>query len=496
MMRILLLLSLAMSSFVSFGAEPAKADFLVQKTASPLISIRLMFKTGAAFDPKGKEGVAALTAALLAEGGSKTMPYEEIVRRMYPMATSFDWQVDKEMTVFTGTTHIENLQKYYALIKEMLLNPGFREEDFSRLRTDAINFLKVSLRDGNDEELGKERLYNIVYAGHPYAHHNIGAISSLEKMTIQDLKNFYSANYSQGNLLIGLAGALPPGFEEQVRKDFSVLPSGQIRQITFASPEITNGMRVEIIKRETRSTAFSLGFPIEVRRGHKDYAALALVSSWLGQHRSSNSHLYQRLREARGLNYGDYAYIEYFPRGMYQFRPDANLGRHSQIFQIWIRPVQPEHSVFALRGALYEFDKLVKNGLSKEAFESTRQFLGKFVNVLLQTQDDALGYAMDSRYYGIPEYDKYLKDELAKLTLEEVNAAIKRHLKPESLRVVIVTKDAEGLREALVSGKPSPITYNSPKSEEILEEDKIIEKFPIPVKLEQIAIVPVEEVFQ
>ncbi|MGU9560675.1 hypothetical protein ACQXW1_18255, partial [Lactiplantibacillus pentosus] len=76
-----------------------------------------------------------------------------------------------------------------------------------------------------------------------------------------------------------------------------------------------------------------------------------------GQHRSSNSYLYGQIREKRGLNYGDYAYIEYFPRGMYQFEPDPNLARKMQIFQIWIRPVEPQNANFALRAALYEYDK-------------------------------------------------------------------------------------------------------------------------------------------
>ena len=123
--------------------------------------------------------MAALTAAMLAQGGSRTMTYEQIVEAMYPMATSFGWQIDKEMTVFTGTTHVDNLDKYYGLISQMLLDPGFRADDFSRLKTDAVNFLKVSLRESNDEELGKEYLYNIIYDGHPYEHHNMGTVSSL-----------------------------------------------------------------------------------------------------------------------------------------------------------------------------------------------------------------------------------------------------------------------------------------------------------------------------
>ena len=88
---------------------------LLQPTKSPLVTFRILFNTGAAYDPVGKEGVASLTAALVAEGGSQRLTYEEIIKRMYPMATSFGWQVDKEMTVFTGTTHVDNLRSLLQL---------------------------------------------------------------------------------------------------------------------------------------------------------------------------------------------------------------------------------------------------------------------------------------------------------------------------------------------------------------------------------------------
>ena len=126
-------------------------------------------------------------------------------------------------------------------------------------------------------------------------------------------------------------------------------------------------------------------------RASPDYAALLLASSYLGQHRSSNGRLYDRMREKRGLNYGDYAYIEYFPRGMFQFEPSPNLARHHQIFQIWIRPVEPPTAKFALRLALFELDKLNREGITEEAFERTRDFLSKYVNVLTRTKTRGTG---------------------------------------------------------------------------------------------------------
>lgn len=489
-------LVLPAAAFAKQPAMTANIAKVVIPNRSPLISFRFVFRTGAASDPKGKEGLAALTAAMLAQGGTKTLTYDQIVEQMYPMATGFGWQIDKEMTVFSGTTHVDNLTKYYSLISQMLLDPGFRQDDFNRLRTDAMNFLKVSLREGNDEELGKEYLYNIIYDNHPYEHHNIGTLSSLEKLTLDEVKAFYQSNYTQANLTVGLAGGFAADIPNKVLADFAKLPAGTANKATYETPKLSTGTKIALVKRETRATALSMGFPIDVNRSHKDWPALAVVASYFGQHRSSNSYLYQKLREARGLNYGDYAYIEYFPRGMFQFTPDPNQGRSTQIFQIWIRPVVPENGHFVLRAALYEYEKLVNEGMSKEAFEATREFLTKYNNILTQTQGAQLGYALDSNYYKIPEYVPYMREQLAKLTLDDVNNAIRKYLKSDAMRVVIITKDAEGLRDAILSNKPSPMTYNSPKPKEITDEDKIIETYKINVKPEDVVIVPVGNVFQ
>ncbi|MEP6923183.1 MAG: pitrilysin family protein, partial [Pyrinomonadaceae bacterium] len=466
---------------------------------SPLISMRIQFLIGAVDDPKGKEGLANLTAAMIAQGGSKKLSYDEITAQFYPLATNFGAQVDKEMTTFVGATHVDNLDKYFSIIRQMLLEPGFREEDFSRLKLDQINYLKTSLRQGNDEELGKERLYNLIYAGYPYEHPNAGLISALEKITLQDVKDFYAKKYTHTKLVLGLSGNFSKKFEQELLTAFETLPTTakvMAASIPTQEKDPNAGTKIDIIQRETRATAISLGFPIDVNRSSKDFPALALVASYLGQHRSSNSYLYQRLREARGLNYGDYAYIEYFPRGMFQFDPDPNLARHSQIFQIWIRPVEPNNAHFALRAALYEFDKLTKNGMSQETFDETREFLSKYVNILTQTQDSALGYELDSKFYGIGNFNVYMKDQLAKLTVTDVNRAIKAHLANQPMRIVMVTKDAESLKNSLVANAASPIKYNSEKPKEILDEDKIIENYKITLQPTDVTITPVEKVFQ
>ena len=461
---------------------------------SPLVSFRILFRTGAAHDPKGKEGLAQLTASMLAGGGSKAQTYDQIVETFFPMAASFGAQVDKEMTVFSGTTHVENLDKYYETIRQMLLEPGWREDDFRRIKDDQLNALRIGLRSNNEEELGKEFLYRTIYADHPYGHPTLGLGKSIEALTLEDVKGFYGSLYDQGNLVIGLAGGYPEGFAEKVAKDFEILQQSERLPVTHKPPAPPKKLRVHILEKDTRSTLISIGFPIEVTRSHPDWPALKMMQSYFGQHRSSKSRLFQRIREVRGMNYGDYAYIEYFPRGMFQFQPDPNLARLEQIFQIWIRPVVPENGMFALRIAMYELNKLVEQGLTEEDFASTKEFLSKYVNLLTQTANDELGYTLDSKYYGIGPFNSWFKGKLNGLTREAVNEAIKKHLRSSDLDIVVITKDAAGFRRALQSGGPSKPLYASPPPEDVLTEDKLISAYKLDIG--EVEIVPAGEVFE
>jgi zinc protease len=483
------------------AAASAQMRLMSMPSKTPVVTFRVVFTAGAASDPAEKPGVANLTALMLANGGTKSLTYKQLVDAMFPMAASVSSQVDKEMTTFYGATHADNLDQYYRLFRDMLTEPGWREDDFNRLKDQAINYLRVTLRGNNDEELGKEVLYNEIYGATHYGHHNVGTLSALEKITLDDLKTFYRNHYIQPNLIVGVAGGYPRGFAEKMGADFRArlakkggfADRGSERAATAPSLERS---RMTIVEKDTRSVAYSLGHPISARRGHPDYPALLVAMNYFGPHRNSSGRLFQRMRQARGLNYGDYAYIEYFPDGMFQFEPSPNLARQHQIFQIWIRPVEPDNAVFALRLAMFELDRLLREGLTQEEFERAREFLSKNINLLTKTKNAELGYAIDSLYYSIPEFNNYIKSSLAKLTREDVNNAIRRHLRADRLHMVAVAKDAQELKKTIASGAPTPITYNAPKPQEILEEDKQVEKWNLNLREEDIEIVPLEQVFR
>lgn len=199
-----------LGSLVAKANEIKLASFKVvdKRNKSPIIDLNLLFNTGPAFEDANKNGVAALTANMLTQGGSKLHSSTEISKLMFPMAAGFGNQVDKEMMSFRGRAHQEKAQLWLDIVLEMLLNPGFREDDFKRLKQEQINAIKTDLKGNNDEELGKEVLYTKLYKNHPYESYNLGDLSELESITLDDIRSFYQSQLTQKNLTVGVTGNL------------------------------------------------------------------------------------------------------------------------------------------------------------------------------------------------------------------------------------------------------------------------------------------------
>jgi zinc protease len=498
-LSIALLCSLALTlPYIMVGEETVATNkpVLLPVKNDPTISFRIWFKVGAQNDPAGKEGLASLTAAMLSDASTQKNSYAEIINKLYPLATGYDASTSMEMTVFYGRTHKDNIKQFYSLFMDALLVPAFKQEDLDRIKSQVLNYMENTLRYASDEELGKAVLYNELFNGTPYGHINAGTVEAVKSITLDDIRTFYKQYYTRDNLVIGLGGGYTPELLATLKKDLGKLPAGTPKPVAKSKAKALDGFDVTLIEKDAASTAISIGFPIKAVRGTKEWYALAIANSWLGEHRNSSSHLYQVIREARGLNYGDYSYIEHYPNGGQRQLPPQNVCRRQQIFEIWIRPVPNETRLFALRTALREFKRLAENGMTKNDFELTRGFLNKYVLHYAPTTMERLAYALDDRFYGIEgsHLEKFRK-MMKSLTLADVNASIKKQWQFGNMQIAIVTKNAAGFKEDLLKNNPSPITYNTPKPESILTEDKEISTFPIKVKEGHIKIFPVADLF-
>jgi zinc protease len=478
-------------------AEGGPATSLLPSPSSPLVTFRIQFRVGSIEDPSGKEGLNALTAQAIGQGGTREMPYREVIERLYPMAASISARPDREVTTFVGEVHRDHLRDFYQVFADVLLEPRFDPSDFQRVRDFLVASIETTLRGNDDEELGKEALNLILYEGHSYGRPDIGTVQGLKSITLEDVRAHYERHYTRGNVVLGVAGGYPDGLIRSLVSDFAGLPEGAPERDPLPDPKSIEGMEILLVQKPAPATAISIGHPLRITRADADFYALMIANSYLGEHRTFNGRLMNVMRGDRGLNYGDYSYIENFIQDGGSTFPHPNIPRRQQFFSIWIRPVAPHNALFALRQATRELQILIERGLSEEEFERTRTYLLHYSKLWTQSLSRRLGYRMDSESYGTEFILDRIERELPRLKVEDVNAAVKRHLDAKNLKVAIVTENAAALKTALLTGAPTPITYQTPTTrEELLNEDKLIASYPLPLNKDRIRIVKALDLFE
>ncbi len=478
----------------------------LKQPESNKVIIKIMFRAGSAFDGKGSEGITFTTAHLMEEGGTTGMTSSQIKDKIYPWAASYFVTVDKEVTVFTFEVPTVFLNDFYPIMKGLILAPSFSLEDFERIKANQQNYVDQVIRSSSDEEYSKKALEHFLFQGGSYQHPVQGKSKTVKDFTLENVKACYKENFCKENMTIGIAGNYTPEFLSQLKKDMRTLqPDVEPKAFTLVKGAAPKGIQVEVIAKENAlGSAIFAGFPMALTRKSDDFAALMVANSFLGEHRKSYSLLYRKIREQRSMNYGDYTYIEWYDNGGSNMLPRPGFPRTQNYFSIWLRPVQtakglkgqyPElsgikvgHAHFALRMAIRELDKMIKDGMSEQDFELTRTFLRSYIKLYTQTPEKQLGFLLDSKFYGRKDYIKEMDVLLAKLSVADVNAAIRKYWQTQDMYVSIITdiSEVEELGKSLEQNLPSPMSYSNSLKEvlgkEILAEDEQVSKYPLNIK--------------
>lgn len=467
-------------------------------SGSKVVAIRVVFATGSADDPTGKEGLNALTAEMIAGSGTEKLTFGELSKKLYPFAASVDVHVDRDQIAFTTEVAADSLDAFYPLFRDVLLTPRMDKESFDRLKARATSSLVDELKGADDETLGKEALAATLYAGHPYGHPPVGTETGLAAISLDDVQGARKHAFCKDRVVVGVAGAFPEGFDVALGRDVGKLPACDGPRAELPAPRKTKGTKIVIVdKPSADSTAVSIGFPTELTRASEDFPAVAFFTSFLGLHRQSAGVLYNRLREARGFNYGDYAYPEYFEQEGWGRFPLPNIVRRQQFVSIWLRPIKPENALFALRGALYYYRQKLDSGVPNEEITRFRGFLGRYVGLEQQTASRRLGFAMDDAAYGlaVPHLER-MRTAWSGLDANKLKAVIDKRFTKDDLTIVLVAKNGAAVKAAIVKGDKSPPKYDAPKPKEVTDEDRIIEALPFGVKDEDVTVVPIAGLFR
>ena len=468
----------------------------------PSVVFQIAFYAGSIDDPVGKEGLTRLAARLMLEGGTALLSYSELLERLYPWAAEIGVRTDKEQTVFYGRVHPDHAEQFLPLLIEVIMRPRFDPDAFTRVRENQLNDLAMRLRATDDANLGRALLDQLIYGEtHPYGHHPAGSSMGLAAITLEDVKAHVDAVFGRRRLVIGIGGAFTAEHESALTQAFRDLPEGTRRPPRVPAGELpeTNQMLIAT-KPNARAVAISMGFPHAVRRGHADWPALLVVQSFLGDQPRFHGLLMEQLREKRGLDYGDRADAEtHRPEAHRRARGDRlpmiNVARRQQHFEIRIQPVAPEDAALSIRLVLLYLDRLVKDGMPEKDFRRTVRFLRSNTRLWSATPMRRLGHAIDDHFYGTTDYIQELREALARLTVEDVNSAIRTHLRSQPLFIAAVASDAPSVLEGLRTGGLIRKTYPTRPGEEVLRDDEAAIRADVLLSDDDVRVLPVEYAF-
>ena len=444
---------------IKADADAAPARVLAQPDATaPVVYLQAIIAAGSAHDRTGEEGLAALTARALVEAGAGGRSAAELKDALYPLGTGFEVVVDRDWVSVRLACPKAYTAQCVELFTDALTKPRFDEADITRLREAAIYDVTDGLAS-DEEALAHEVLESWLYEGHPYGHPVSGRAGVLPTFDRADVLRFYGDHYVRSAVLVGAGGGISGDQLVDLGVRLQALPAKAAPEFVMMAAPKFEGRHLLAVDTETPVTGYALGAPFAIDRNNPDWPALFLAYTAFGEHRQGHGRLFRQLRTDRGLNYGDYAYIERFVQRGYSSMPEQGVLRSQPMTYLWLRPTAVENGPFALKLAIDEWERFAKDGLVESEFKDIQQYLGGRLRLLATDPGRRLAYALDAEATHTPNLLEAMPDAVAKLDLATVNAAIARDVHVEDLRIVAVTGDADGLVKSLTEDSPTPIVY-------------------------------------
>lgn len=404
----------------------------------PLVSLELVASAGGQQDPRGKEGLAGLTAGVIDEGTQRRNALE-IAAYVEQLGGYFAAGIDWDEGFLATGLLARHLPAGLDLLAEVATEPTFPEAEIERLRKQRLT--ELVRRNQDPSLLAEDRLAAVVYRGTVYDHPPAGLPGSLAALTRDDLVSFYRSHYTlSGSKLIAVGDLDPEALLRDVEERFAALPPGPPERPEIV-PVPLDGIEVHIVDRPG-------GAQTELRIGHAgvprtnpDYIPLIVLNTLLGGKFTSRINL--NLRERHGYTYG--ASTRFTPRlGPGPFVVDA--------------AVATESTGAAAAETLAELRRIREELVEPRELEETLSYVSGVFPYTFQTASDLAKRLETLAVYGLPDdyFERYLK-RLPTITREEILTVARRHLHPENIAVVAVGP-AETLRPQLEPLGPVTVT--------------------------------------
>jgi len=395
----------------------------------PMLDVSVGIPAGSSFDAADKAGVAGLTHHLL-DLGAEGLSEDDIARGMADIGAQFGGGFDQDRASLSLRTLSSAAQRDKALdiMARVLQRPLFPEAILAREKARVIAALKEA--ETKPESIADKTFQKAVFGAHPYSLPVSGEIASVEKITVQDLRDFYATHYLAGTAVVALMGDITRQQAEAIAEQLTAqLPAGAA---PAALPEVT--LRIpaseQRIAHPASQSHILVGAP-GMARSDPDYFALYVGNHILGGG-GFVSRLMHEVREKRGLAYSVYSY----------FMPSKQPG----VFQIGLqtKKEQADGALQLVRDTLAEF--IAKGPTEKELTAAKQNIVGGFP-LRIDSNRKILEYLSVIGFHDLPL--TYLDDftrKIEQVTVAQIRDAFKRRIDPQAMATVIVGAPEEAAK--------------------------------------------------
>lgn len=401
----------------------------------PLATVLVIVDAGSVNEPRGKEGIAALTAAGLLEGTTQ-FDGAELAEKFEQLGTSLESGADWDSAVIKITTLSDRLEAATELLGEVISSPVFPEREIERLKAERL--AEILQLETEPRGLADEKFEEFLYSPQSrYSSPDAGSTKSVSALSREDVEQFYRANYRSGATTVIVSGdATPEQARAMVTRAFQKWPAGAVQKPQLTASARTNRRSVHIVhKPEAPQSELRVGH-IGLPRKHPDFFPTLVMNAVLGGLFGSRINL--NLREQRGYTYGASSYYDW-RRGPGPF--------------VVSTAVQSEVTTPALTEIFLEIDRIRGEKISDEELTLARDYLEGVFPIRYETTAAIASALATLVIHDLPAdyYDTYRKN-IHDVSADSVLRAATAHLHPSELQTVVVG-DAEMIRSSLTDAK-------------------------------------------
>ena len=403
---------------------------IAENHSAPLVAIRALVSSGADRDTQQLAGLASLTAELLDEGAGSRDAIQ-LAEHLGTLGATLGTGTDWDASYVTLDVLSKNIDATLEIFADIVRRPMLPAAALERVRSERLMDL-LQQREEPGAIAGR-RFSNLLYGTGTYGNTVMGNAESVERITIDDVRQSYSRNFIPNNTALILAGDIDAGKTiENIARLFGDWKQGAAPEHTAITPAAIEGSRIYLIDRPNAvQSEIRIGH-IGVPRSSEDYFPLTVMNALLGG--VFNSRINLNLRERHGYTYG--------ARSLFAFRRQAGPFVVSA-------PVRNEVTLASVTEMFNELRRIRTGDIEVQELGDTKAYLAGVFPATVQSSSDIAGRILDMELYDLPHdyFDRY-RENITAVSAEDVARVAAKYIDPERALVVIVG-NASQIREPL-----------------------------------------------